>query len=58
VSIPFVVDSFSRFFGFVRNRIEEDGGVGGGWYGRAMSGAELEADRVVDSVGRGADEEE
>ncbi len=53
-----MVDSFSRFFGFVRNRIEEDGGVGGGWYGRAMSGAELEADRVVDSVGRGADEEE
>jgi len=61
VSIPFVVDFFSRFLGFVGNRIEEDGGVGGGRYGRAMSGAaasELEAGRVVDSVGRGADEEE
>ncbi len=56
-----MVDSFSRIFGFVGNRIEEDGGVGGGWYGRAMSGAaapELEAGPVVDSVGRGAVEEE
>lgn len=56
-----MVDSFARFSGFVGIRIEKDGGLGGGRYGRAMSGAaasELEAGRVVDSVGRGADEEE
>jgi hypothetical protein len=34
-----VVDSFARFSGFVGIIIEQDGGVGGGRYGRAMSGA-------------------